>query len=189
MVFVFKNIEFTFQGYFLVSIGEELSVYLPCVFRVFGFFFQKEIGKISKNKVFYRTFESHGINSLKMSKRFVNLNVFSMVLLCISCVMWIRLTTPFLHPLCNVYYIDNSLKTSSNFYLNIILGTQDFMSCFEWIDIYLLNSFKIFEGKFIWSTICTMRCSIGYKGFKYSNYLGCYFNNRMFNRDSCGLWW
>lgn len=106
---------------------------------------------------------------------------FSMVLLCISCVMWIRLTTSFLHLLCNVYYIDNSLKTSSNFYLNIILGTQDFMSCFEWIDIYLLNSFKIFERTFIWSTICTMRCSIGYKGFKYSNYLGCYFNNRMFN--------
>lgn len=112
-----------------------------------------------------------------------------MVPLCISCVMWIRLTTPFLHLLCNVYYIDNSLKTSSNIYLNIILGTQDFMSCFEWIDIYLLNSFKIFERTFIWSTICTMRCSIGYKGFKYSNYLGCYFNNRMFNRDSCGLWW
>lgn len=97
-----------------------------------------------------------------------------MVLLCISCVMWIRLSTPFLHLLCNVYNIDNSLKTSSNFYLNIILGTQDFMSCFEWIDIYLLNSFKIFERKFIWSTICTMRCSIGYKGFKYSNYLGCF---------------
>lgn len=45
-------------------------------FQSFWIFFQKEIGKISKNKVFYRTFESHGINSLKMSKRFVNLNVF-----------------------------------------------------------------------------------------------------------------
>lgn len=32
-----------------------------------------------------------------------------------------------------------------------------------------------------------MCCSIGYKGFKYFNYFGCYFNNRMFNCDLCGL--